>query len=134
MKQLAFTALLARRTVLFATLLAAVALCTPPTLAAQGSLPTYTMEQAASHVGEVASVEGTVAEVFQSNRGNVFLDFGARYPNQEFSAVIFRHDARKFANLRGLGGKRVRITGRITTYRGRPEIILNAPAQLQLEE
>ncbi len=122
-----------RRVALTSLLLTAV-LWMPPFISAQGSLPTYTIQEAAAHVGEIASVEGTITEVFQSSRGNIFLDFGARYPDQQFSAVIFSHDARKFANVRGLGGKNVRVTGRIRTYRGRPEIVLNAPYQLRLEE
>ncbi len=115
-------------------LLVAVALAASQTVGAQSATPTYTIEQASAHAGEVATVEGPVAEVFVSSRGNAFLDFGARYPNQEFSAVVFRKNARAFGDLTGLGGKRVKVTGRIAIYRGRPEIILSSPSQLRVEE
>jgi hypothetical protein len=37
--------------------------------------------EAAAHVGEYATVEGVLAKVFTSNKGNTFLNIGAAYPN-----------------------------------------------------
>lgn len=42
----------------------------------------------AAHIGEYATVEGVVAKVFTSNKGNTFLNFGAAYPNQTFTGWI----------------------------------------------
>jgi hypothetical protein len=44
--------------------------------------------EAAAHVREYATVEGVVAKVFTSNKGNTFLNFGAAYPNQTFTGWI----------------------------------------------
>ena len=43
--------------------------------------------EAAAHLGETATVVGTVAAVFRSRKGTVYLNFGADYPHQTFTAV-----------------------------------------------
>jgi hypothetical protein len=48
-------------------------------------IPAY---EAAAHVGEYAAVEGVVAKVFTSNKGDLFLNIGAAYPNQTFTGWI----------------------------------------------
>jgi hypothetical protein len=44
--------------------------------------------EAASHIGEYATVEGVVAKVFTNKTGNTFLNVGATYPNQTFTGWI----------------------------------------------
>ena len=97
-------------------------------LAQQQTIPD---RDARLHVGETASVKGMVANVYTSAKGNTFLNFGNRYPNQTFSAVVFADHSATFHNLHSLEGKEVLVTGKIQLYRGRPEIILNSPAQLK---
>ena len=94
--------------------------------------PQISDSQAASHIGEYAAVEGKVAAVFTSNKGNTFLNFGAAHPNQRFSGVIFARVADAFSDLHALEGKRVRLTGTISLYRGKPQIILESPGQLRV--
>ncbi|HYK82141.1 MAG TPA: hypothetical protein VEU55_03275 [Gemmatimonadales bacterium] len=86
--------------------------------------------QAASAVGETVTVEGTVASVHVSRSGTVFLNFGRPYPEQTFSAVIFRTAAPGFPDPKQWQGRRVRVTGQVRLYRARPEIILTGPNQL----
>lgn len=86
--------------------------------------------EAASHVGQTLTVEGTVASVHVTRSGTTFLNFGAAYPNQTFSAVIFPSAASRFPNPQQLEGKRVRVGGPVRLYRGRPEIILETSGQL----
>ncbi|MES1195693.1 MAG: nucleotide-binding protein [Steroidobacter sp.] len=87
--------------------------------------------QAADHVGEYVTVVGRVASVYTSNKGNTFLNFGAAYPNQIFSGVIFVDYADRFRNVHGFEGHAIRISGVIKLYQGRPEIILERSSQLQ---
>jgi len=103
-------------------------------LTAQGSTPRYSIDEVGAHIGEYATVTGMVAEVFSSSKGTAFLDFGAAYPHQAFSAVIFGRDAAQFDNLRAYQGKTVSVTGKIRLYRGKPEIIVNSPEQLVFGE
>jgi len=86
--------------------------------------------EAASHVGESVTVEGTVASVHVTRSGTTFLNFGAAYPKQTFTAVIFSSAASRFPNPRQWEGKRVRLTGKVRLYRDRPEIVLEAASQL----
>src|SRR5215469_117108 len=65
---------------------------------------------AAQHVGQQATVEGTVAKVFTSKNGNTFLNFGGAYPNQTFTGWIPKElPLATDASLAALEGKRVRI-------------------------
>jgi DNA/RNA endonuclease YhcR with UshA esterase domain len=87
---------------------------------------------AAKHVGETVTVEGTVSAVHtDSGSGVTFIDIGGRFPNQTFTGVVFKDDAGKFPNVESLTGKVVDITGPVHDFRGRPETILNDPAQIK---
>jgi DNA/RNA endonuclease YhcR with UshA esterase domain len=87
--------------------------------------------EAAAHVGETVTVRGTVANVYTSRAGNTFINFGRPYPNQVFTAVIFKERSRLFPNVHSLEGQEVRVTGEIRLYKGKPEIILESPSQLK---
>jgi DNA/RNA endonuclease YhcR with UshA esterase domain len=88
--------------------------------------------EAASYIGQTLTVEGTVASVHTTRSGTTFLNFGAAYPKQTFTAVIFRSGASQFSNPQQWEGKRVRITGKVRLYRDRPGIVLESPSQLTL--
>jgi DNA/RNA endonuclease YhcR with UshA esterase domain len=88
--------------------------------------------EASKYIGEAVSVKGFVANVFQSQKGNIFLNFGKPYPNQTFAAVIFNKDTSKFNNIKGYEGKIVVVTGTVQLYKGHPEIIINSPGQIKI--
>src|SRR4030088_3208970 len=65
--------------------------------------------EAAAHVNEWATVEGVVAKMFTSKTGNTFLNIGASYPNQTFTAWIPPvSPVSKSPLLTGIEGKRVK--------------------------
>jgi hypothetical protein len=80
----------------------------------------YTSTEAINHIGEFLS------------RGNIFLNIDGIYPDNPFTAVIFKSDADKFPNIKSLEGKTIIVTGQIKLYRNKPEIILNSPNQIKL--
>jgi len=88
-------------------------------------------EEAAKHVGETASVEGVVVNVGHGKTGNVYLNFGAAYPNEVFTAVIKSESTAVFPEAEGLMGKTVTVTGVITLYKDKPQIVLEKRGQLQ---
>jgi DNA/RNA endonuclease YhcR with UshA esterase domain len=89
---------------------------------------------AAGHIGRYATVEGVVAKVFTSKNGNTFLNIGAAYPNQTFTGWIPpASPVNKSPALSGIESKKVKITGRIEIYKGKPEIRINAASQLTVE-
>ena len=87
---------------------------------------------AANHIGETITVEGVVSEVHVSPKAT-FIDLNGRYPNEEFTGVIWSEDTGAFSGVGGYEGKTVDITGTVQMYRGRPEIILRSQSQIQIE-
>lgn len=90
------------------------------------------ISQAILHTGENTCVEGRVLRVFTSRSGSTFLDFCADYRKCPFGSVIFATDRSHFGNLGALEGRRVEISGEITTYNSRAEIIIRDPKQVRV--
>ncbi|MFA6407870.1 MAG: phospholipase D-like domain-containing protein [Candidatus Paceibacterota bacterium] len=98
--------------------------------AAYVSIGTIDYTEASSHVGQTASVRGTLVEAYTSKSGTVFLDFCKSYKSCPFSGVIFSDDAKKFGDLSKYSGKTVTLTGKISSYQNKAEIVLSDPSQL----
>jgi len=86
------------------------------------------------HMGETATVCGMVAsaeyEVNEQNQATL-LDLGKPHPNAIFTAVIYGENRAKFRTSESsLRGKRICVTGQISDYHGKPEIVLTEPSQL----
>jgi DNA/RNA endonuclease YhcR with UshA esterase domain len=59
------------------------------------------------------------------------LDLGKAYSHAVFTAVIYGDNRSKFGTPETLlRGKRICVTGQISDYRGKPEIVLTDPSQL----
>ena len=89
--------------------------------------------EAQTHVGESATVCRSVSSAHyasQSRGQPTFLNLGQAYPNEEFTAVIWGEDRPKFGKPEALVGQRICVTGSITHYRGKPEMILRDAAQM----
>src|ERR1700689_47899 len=85
---------------------------------------------APKQAAETVTVEGTVSAVHTDSRSGVtFIDMGGRFPDQAFTGVIFKDDAGKFPNVESLTGKVVDMTGPVHDFKGKPETVLNDPAQ-----
>jgi hypothetical protein len=98
--------------------------------AASVSAGTIDYTEASKHIGETASVRGTLIEAYTSKSGTVFLDFCESYKTCPFTGVIFADDAKKFGDLSRYNGSAVTITGKISSYQGKAEIILSSPTQI----
>ena len=102
------------------------------TSAAPSRAETFSDSEASAHIGETATIEGVVKGTPVTVNRTQFLDFGDEYPNQDFSAVIWAPDAAQFNDVTGYYGKRVAVTGKITLYRGKPEMALTSADQLKV--
>jgi DNA/RNA endonuclease YhcR with UshA esterase domain len=90
--------------------------------------------EAIEYVGQNVTVEGTVVAVFRSKNGNTFLNFGGPYPHQTFTGWIPKaSELPDRLTLAGLEGKKVKITGTINLYKGKPEIKIVSKDQLTPE-
>lgn len=84
-----------------------------------------------------AVVRGRVFDVFEAKSGKVVnLNFGPDYKNC-FKAVIFQGAFTKWQGgvnyLRTLNGRQVSVEGSIEEYKGLPQIIINSPSQIRIE-
>lgn len=95
-------------------------------LAQQGVLRA---DQAASHIGETATVEGRVS-IYKTPAGETYLDVGGSGPDAPFSAYVSRWNKVQFQDIDKLDGKTVQITGEISTFRDKPEIFLTDSSQI----
>src|SRR5262249_18825215 len=90
--------------------------------------------EALQHIGQNATVEGVVSAVSTSKRGNTFINFGGVYPNQTFTGWIpAGTPLASDPSLQSFQGKKIKITGLIELYRGKPEIRIMSKGQIQSE-
>jgi len=91
--------------------------------------------QAGNYYGKEVIVEGKVVDTYRHLKSNtVFLNFEKPYPNQCFTAVIFSSDQYKFVESpeKYYSNKTVRVRGEIKEYKGKPQIILKEPRQIEI--
>lgn len=93
---------------------------------------TISPQDAVRHIGEEITVEGVVSQVSASAGGTTFINFGGRFPNHIFYAVIFRSSAKHFSGVSKLRGETVAINGLLKLYKGKPQIILSDPNQIDV--
>jgi hypothetical protein len=96
-----------------------------------------TAVEAASHVGEKATVCGRVASAHFAGRvlgRPTFLDIDRPWPHQIFTAIIWGDRRHLFSSPpESWRGRRLCVTGVITTHKGTPQIIVQSPSQLEME-
>jgi DNA/RNA endonuclease YhcR with UshA esterase domain len=96
-----------------------------------------TAAEAKDHIGETAIVCGSVASTryAASTKGQpTFLNLDKPYPNQIFTIVIWGNNRGQFGRPEvEYSQKRICVTGKITEYRGIPEVIADSPAQIRVE-
>jgi hypothetical protein len=97
-----------------------------------------TTAEAKDHIGDRATVCGKVVSTHyaKSSKGEpTFLNLDEPYPKEVFTILIWGSDREKFGtpadaykDLRGC------VTGKITSYRGRPEIVGTERGQIQIQK
>ena len=91
---------------------------------------------AVNHIGEKATVCGEVTGAkFSSHRKRkpTFIDFGPPHPNQLFTALIWGENRDRFDYVpESLLGKTICVSGTITEHKGKPEIKVSDPSQIQV--
>lgn len=89
-------------------------------------------DSAANYINHKVIVVGNVEEVHQTQTGTYFLNMGGTFPDNTFTAVIFKSDIHKFNKIEDYEGKEVEISGKVTKYKGQPEIIIKSTKQIKL--
>ncbi|MBK9228359.1 MAG: hypothetical protein IPL67_15225 [Ignavibacteria bacterium] len=89
--------------------------------------------EALKHVGDSLTVRGYVADVFESEKVS-YLNFGKKFPRNVFTCTIFAGSAGSFGELKKYSGRQVEVTGKITSYKNKPQMILWTEAQIRILE
>ena len=89
--------------------------------------------EAKANIGKEVIIEAKVAEVNKAER-LVRLNLEKPYPAQAMTAVIFSPKTNLFPEIEKLQGKQIELTGKISEYHGRPEMILTSTNQLKVVE
>ena len=89
--------------------------------------------EARGYLGKELTVEGYVADVFKNERV-AYLNFDKKFPNNSFSGVIFAKNFDAFENIFNYKNKTVKLKGKISEYKGRPQIIIHSEDQLEIVE
>jgi DNA/RNA endonuclease YhcR with UshA esterase domain len=93
--------------------------------------PRLSLRTHQTNIGQSVTVSGLVVAVFVSKRGNVFINFSDKYPNQTFTGWIpAGTPLASDESLELLQGKTVKITGMIELYHGKPEIKITSKDQI----
>ncbi len=98
-------------------------------------LPPYQDVEAVDHVGESATVCGTVHGVTQRAGQSTYLSFVRSYPNQAFAVIVEDRDASKFpSDLSGAYNKKVICaSGLIEGTGGAAQITVHVPTQIVVQ-
>jgi hypothetical protein len=96
---------------------------------------TLNPSEAIDHLGQLATVCGDVASAHHASRSRgrpTFLNLGRPYPDHVFTIVIWGEHRSKFGRPeRDLDGVAVCVTGQVSAYRGRAQIVVESPRQLR---
>lgn len=85
--------------------------------------------EAGDYNGKTVTVKGFVADVYQSDKV-AYLNFVEKYPNNPFTAVIFASKFEDFPDIFKYKNKDIEVTGRVSMFKGKPQIICNNPKQI----
>lgn len=96
-------------------------------------------ESASKHVGETCAITFRVRLARRGDSPMCFLNSEADFRNDKnFTVVIFEAGLTKFKEagvadpVKHFDGKKVRVTGKVEQYRGRPQIRVDEPKQLEI--
>ena len=97
-----------------------------------------TAAEAKDHVGDRMTICGKVASTHyaKASKGEpTFLNLDEPYPREIFTILIWGSDRGKVGTPESeYKGLRVCVTGKITTYRGTPEIVANEREQIEIQK
>jgi DNA/RNA endonuclease YhcR with UshA esterase domain len=89
-------------------------------------------KEAHLYYGKTITVEGEVVAAYNSGKA-CFLNFHRNW-KKYFTGIIFASNFHKFSPAPEVKykNKKVRITGLVKEYQGKPEIIVNDPSQIEI--
>ena len=118
--------------------LAGVLIASLPASAEINVQKTITPDEASQHLQETNTVCGVVASTkFLTSKSKLtLLNLGKAFPDHVFTAVIPESARAKFKEPPEVfyKGKTICVTGPITAHNGKPQIMVDDPAQIEIRE
>jgi len=87
---------------------------------------------AKNFVNKDTTVTGVATQVSAAKSGIIFINMDGKFPDNKFSAIIYKDDVPKFADVKKMEGKSIAVKGKVQEYNGKYNIILKDPNQLQV--
>ncbi|MCY7360575.1 MAG: hypothetical protein LH629_00690, partial [Ignavibacteria bacterium] len=72
-----------------------------------------------------------VADVYLTDKV-AYLNFENKFPKNIFSCAIFENKFSLFGDLSKYKNRKVEVTGKITTYKNKPQVILTSKDQIKI--
>jgi DNA/RNA endonuclease YhcR with UshA esterase domain len=91
----------------------------------------YSTTEAKDHLNEDAVVKGYVADVVIREKVS-YLNFDRKYPKNTFTGVVFDDKFSEVGDLEIYRNKNVELKGKITIYKGKPQITITSKNQIKL--
>ena len=89
--------------------------------------------EAANYHGKTVTIKGFVADVYKNDKV-AYLNFVQKYPDNPFTAVIFARKFGDFPDVNKYMNKDVEVTGVVSKFKGKPQIIITEKWQLKLQQ
>jgi DNA/RNA endonuclease YhcR with UshA esterase domain len=87
--------------------------------------------EAKANIDQRVILKGYVADVAVREKV-AYLNLDKKYPNNTCSITIFEIDFDKFGDFGKYKNKNIEVTGRVTEYKGKPQIIIKSPTQIKI--
>ena len=88
--------------------------------------------EAGSYIGKMVTVQGYIAEVTKREKV-AYLNFVSGFPENPFTAVIFSSRFDEFGDLDRFRNKNVEVTGIVSKFRDKPQIVLDEIGQIKIK-
>lgn len=106
-------------------------------IAAVNAQTSIKLEDVSKHIGDSVTVCGKVAGMryFESSKNKpTLLNIGAKHPDQLLTVVIWENVRALFTGkVEDLQDKEICITGRITVYKEKTQIVIDKPDQIVVQ-
>lgn len=84
-----------------------------------------------THVGDSVIVKGYVADIYLSDKV-AYINFGGKFPKNDFACAVFSKKFDELGDLSVFKNRDVEVTGKISSYKGRAQIIIERKDQLKI--
>lgn len=104
---------------------------TGKTKSGDSGLKTISSQEVKFHIGDSLTIRGYVADIYLSDKV-AYINFENKFPKNVFSCAVFESRFNDFGDLSRFKEKTVAVTGKITTYKNKPQVILNSKDQIRI--